>query len=706
MGGRIFAHLIIGITGKRDLEGKDDAVRTALREAFECLDQRFRNTPKILLSALAQGADMIAAEEALRHIERQRGTAAASCSWQVIAVLPFPLEIYLQDFDLPNQERLRQLCGRIQTQVLPPLYRPQHGRPLEPGAPFNWDELVRSDGNPHRTDHYEQVGLYIADKCGLLIAVMARDEQPAKIGGTARIVDYQVYATFDASRRDIVRRSPVLGRLPLDGPQPGPAWVINLAALDPAKRSQLGAIEQWEPVVPEQPLRSHEGHGAHNPIEIRKTPLTSMRYDIGRLWLATAIEVFNAKVPRFAEARWQEDVEDRAGTDTSDASFALRRLRLALSLVQQEEKRKLKRTALLLAALFVVAVVSLEVHIEFKIDTAIYVYVSLFLVILLVYGYARWRRFQQHTEDYRAVAEALRVQLVWWDAGLCGHEHRVDRTYFAGKTGLPARVRTAIRQAIDSMLLTRPSPKPCPESDRQWIKGQVDFFQKRVDKRHATLSFVEDLAWFLFISSFGMALFLAALALWRDATVGTVMHILSWLSPTGVLIAGLPALLGLFFLWSKHFPRIAFSSTIGGALAVVVFLLPVVAGCIVSLGLYEGAVQLMKLGVGAHAHSPELNPSDRAHELILLAMIGIAALAGATRYYVEKLSEEHELFSYRDALQTFARAQHELSELDGDSSAAAQARRHGILIALGKDALVENEAWIHAHRLRPLEPVV
>jgi hypothetical protein len=712
MGERIFAPLIVGITGKRELNGKHDEVRSALREAFAYLDRCYRHTPKILLTALADGADMIAAKEALRLTSAPRNPGVPGCTWRVVAMLPLCLDLYLQDFDAAGQQRLRDLCARIPGNVLPPLRRPQPGLPFAPGTPFDCAELVRANGNPNRTDHYEQVGLFIAAKCGLLIAVMDGDEQPAGIGGTARIVDYRVAATLDARRHDILRRSQVLAPLTLDGPQPGPAWVIDLRKLDRAKGSQCDAIELWEPLLPEHWPASHDGHGAPAPIEIGKTPLTSMRHDMARLRLASGIEEFNAEVPGVAEAKWKKDVEDRTGPDTADASFALRRLRSALSFVQGEEKGKLTRTARWLAALFVAAVVFLETHVEFEIDWALYAYVSLFLVILLAYANARWRRFQQHAEDYRAVAEALRVQLVWWDAGLCDAEHRVDRTYLKGTTGSLAGVRIAVRHAIDSVLLTQPNPKPRPGAARQWIEDQIGFFRKRIAERHTFLSHVEDLSWFLFIGSFGMAVFLTGLVLAPETIVRATTPIVAWLKPPGVVIAGFPALLGPLFLraeLSRIARRMAVSSLIRALLELVAFVVAIGAGCVASIVLFGAAVQLVELGAARHAHPDEITAeyyAHMAHTLVIIAMIAIAALAGALRYYVERLSLEHELFSYRDALVTFARAQNELSELDGDASPAARARRRDILIAVGKEALEENEAWIRAHRLRPLEPVV
>jgi hypothetical protein len=221
MGERIFAPLIIGITGKRELNGKHDEVRAALRAAFAQLDRSYPHTPKILLTALADGADMIAAEEALRLMETPRNPGAQGCTWQVVARLPLCLDLYLQDFDAAGQQRLRDLCAKIPTQELPPLRRLQPDHPPEPGTPFDRAELVRANGNPNRTDHYEQVGLFIAGKCGLLIAVMDRDEQPAGIGkrsldsrappeaagtGGGRMRFRHICDTYDVDRHSPVRQ--------------------------------------------------------------------------------------------------------------------------------------------------------------------------------------------------------------------------------------------------------------------------------------------------------------------------------------------------------------------------------------------------------------------------------------------------------------------------------------------------------------------
>jgi hypothetical protein len=84
-----------------------------------------------------------------------------------------------------------------------------------------------------------------------------------------------------------------------------------------------------------------------------------------------------------------------------------------------------------------------------------------------------------------------------------------------------------------------------------------------------------------------------------------------------------------------------------------------------------------------------------------------AALSGAIRFIAEKLSWEAELHGYEDTQRTFKYAKAELAAIDAAAvrlEMKAQ-RRRDVLIALGKEALEENEGWIRAHRERLIEPV-
>jgi hypothetical protein len=209
------AVVVVGITGKRDLKGKDEAVRGTVRQALAELDTRFPDTPKTLLSALAEGADTIAAEEAL-----------ARSSWQVVAPLPLRLELYLQDFTAAAAEHLRGLLKdpRVHMLELDPLLDPATGQALELSALSRRPE----GSNENRSLHYEQVGLFIAQNCVLMLAVMPADEQPGRIGGTARIVDFRLRGRPDRHAHAVFERSAVLRkRILLDQEIPARCgWLI------------------------------------------------------------------------------------------------------------------------------------------------------------------------------------------------------------------------------------------------------------------------------------------------------------------------------------------------------------------------------------------------------------------------------------------------------------------------------------------------
>jgi hypothetical protein len=94
-----------------------------------------------------------------------------------------------------------------------------------------------------------------------------------------------------------------------------------------------------------------------------------------------------------------------------------------------------------------------------------------------------------------------------------------------------------------------------------------------------------------------------------------------------------------------------------------------------------------------------------AKELVAMAVIIPAALAGAIRFVAEKLSWDSELTGYVHARENFRRGQISLTRAAARGADADEERRH-LLRALGGEALGENESWLRAHRQRPLEPVV
>jgi hypothetical protein len=208
------AHLLIGVTGKLHLDGVEAEVRAGLKTAFEAIDAASPHTPKVLLSALAAGADLLAAEMAL-----------ARPGWRVVAPLPLSPDLYRADFTVAEDlARFDAMLAHPQVRVivLASLSDPKSKRQYQDA------DLIRSpSGNLQRTHHYEQVGLFIAERCALLLAICPADEAPGRIGGSARILRSRVAGPVDATMESVRRRSrELLDEGSLAEPRTGPAWRI------------------------------------------------------------------------------------------------------------------------------------------------------------------------------------------------------------------------------------------------------------------------------------------------------------------------------------------------------------------------------------------------------------------------------------------------------------------------------------------------
>ncbi|MBS0569000.1 MAG: hypothetical protein JSS28_00175, partial [Proteobacteria bacterium] len=101
--------LVVGITSHRNIPAHEvESVRLCVRELFALFQREFPHSPLTVLSALAEGGDQIAAQEAL--------TAGA----HLVAPLPMPREIYAHDFTAPaTRAAFDALCERAHVIEMP-----------------------------------------------------------------------------------------------------------------------------------------------------------------------------------------------------------------------------------------------------------------------------------------------------------------------------------------------------------------------------------------------------------------------------------------------------------------------------------------------------------------------------------------------------------------------------------------------------------
>jgi len=137
-------HLIIGITGHRDIPEEDaEVLKEKIKGIFRELKNNYKNTPLLLLTPLAEGADRIAAKAAIEE------------GMDYAVVLPFQEKEYVKDFpetkeeyyDLIDKEKHKNLKGVF------------------------YLEKIKVD-SPERDKFYERVGAYIVRHSQILIALL------------------------------------------------------------------------------------------------------------------------------------------------------------------------------------------------------------------------------------------------------------------------------------------------------------------------------------------------------------------------------------------------------------------------------------------------------------------------------------------------------------------------------------------------------
>jgi hypothetical protein len=361
------------------------------------------------------------------------------------------------------------------------------------------DEDIRSD--PGRTglraqEQYAALSDFLAVRTQLLLAVWNGVDSPA-LGGTASTI-----------------RAKLTGRLRADGERLDPIE-LGLVYVIPAAADTPSAA----PLPP-------DGFVAAESVE----PFLEALRDI---------DVYNAHLE--VAARGQDALAE--ARDTADA-LAIR------------YHRMLARTRNLLAVLVLALVLLFGIYSELARSPIV---LSIYLATLVVgAGVWTWQRLA-HVEkrffEYRALAEALRIQHVWLSSGL---PHSVEDAYLRKHAGELHWIRLVLRgyaadtdvvAALAARRAARPVPGP-PEdypAARAWIADQSAYFQAGAVRRTRIVKRLRSLARVLYGVGLATAAATAASAFFEAAPFvehGLVFTmavapafagiILSWIEQTGI----------------------------------------------------------------------------------------------------------------------------------------------------------------------------
>ena len=429
---------VIGVTGHRDLRDEDiERLEAEVASIIARLQQDYLQgdeTPVVVLSALAEGADRLVARVALAHGAR------------LIAPLPLPPEEYRRDFqpglNAGNADEFDALLARATA---------------APVIPFGHDnslQAVRADP-AKRAEKYRAVGLFIARHSNVLIAIWDGDEQNAAVGGTAEMVKF--------TREGIPLSVSRSARASLDGAEIGPVIHVVAPRVSTASPSVAGvSVARWGRAVvdhyrggaatrardrlgrlvrnlfgrPHPDVRSHLSREERRELDAWES--FEALINLTRAFNGEAAALTTSQRGGPASARSLDDLFD--GAETGE-QIAPKQMGLALAprwcrmyaiadALASDCQVQFRRDWQVLFLLTFSAFLCFALFSYLAGGLLLAAYSLCYVLIFVVFLRARRKRHQERFLDYRAFAEALRVAVFWrlLGIGLRASDVNVDAT--------------------------------------------------------------------------------------------------------------------------------------------------------------------------------------------------------------------------------------------------------------------------------------
>jgi hypothetical protein len=443
--------LVIGVTGHRDLWPQArDAIAAQVRDVLLHFKNSYPGTPLILLSALAEGADRLVAEVALK----------AGIGARLIVPLPMEREVYERDFKSADS---RAEFGRLLDAAAHKLEMP-----TPPGV---GQEQLQSE-LPARQDQYATVGEFIARNCQVLIALW--DGKPGKRGGTSEVVRLKLTGVPPAGSRN--------SSIPIHR---GPVFHIMV----PRQRDSAAASVAV---------------GCTRLFPDRDDDERSASYDFYHYRVFEHLEDYNREVmaradkeAAAAEHAARDLLPDPAPLPASQGAAGLELMRRHYAMADALANRygaATKLTLFRLSAVVFLAALSFDLAVHILVGPRVRALEAVCLfglpiltgVAILIHRHARRQDYQNRYQDYRGLAEGLRIQFFWRMAGVdqCVADHYLGRHRYEMQW---------IRDACRSSLVAANCPLGSASDEVRkatfegWIDSQRRYFDQAVSEQESKL---------------------------------------------------------------------------------------------------------------------------------------------------------------------------------------------------------------------------
>ena len=462
--------ITVGIVGHREIAASDfDRVREQIREILISYRLQAPSTPILLLTAMAEGADQIAAEVGL-GIE----------GVLVVAVLPMLSSEYEKDFN--GEEKIatyRHLLDRSFAVIQACDFYGQIG-----GAESRKNSRHDTDeSRTARDEAYRDCGRFISQQSHLLIAVWDGELSSLDVG-TSDTVSHRLNASKSITTRNEIDHL---------WPQENGALLHILT-----KRNDVGVTKG-----------SRLNNSGTNEISALTENFESRSWGMEeRDDVVDKFELLNTLITS------QRESSDPPPSLTTRM----------LNVIDTEATRLQRRFKLQVSSLLALGVLSLfMVDLQHDLSSTYPFFATLLVLVVTAYI---WFRFVKGTAkdrfyQFRALAEGLRVQSVFMD---CGIDQDASNQYLRGIPDvrwIPRTMRTSrlvdIIQRGTSSGDGHPSAENTALSANRWVESQVRYFAGTSEAKGAVVESREKYELFEKISLTGVGIALIGLLLdgWR-----------------------------------------------------------------------------------------------------------------------------------------------------------------------------------------------
>lgn len=234
--------LVVGVSGHVDLQDPE-ATRSAVKEVLEKLSSSYPSTPIYVMTALAEGADRLAA-----HVALELGL-------RILCPLPMKKELYMADFgpggDTQPSESQKEFLDLLNKSFY------SYEVPL-PKDVTSAQVAVKDSGERNR--QYAALGAFIVRNCQVLIA-MWDGVKTDKVGGTSDVVSFQLHGIpeglgVDLSDLSALESGPVIhiltARVGQPPQKPSTTWHYHRADYNAAEeyfRLTTGHLDDYNKAV-------------------------------------------------------------------------------------------------------------------------------------------------------------------------------------------------------------------------------------------------------------------------------------------------------------------------------------------------------------------------------------------------------------------------------------------------------------------------